>query len=73
MTSIMPTHESFFTPNSLKYHHHYHIVPQNGWVEGGLNKENGHHMCLGVGRIEEVAKLFLLWVIFLEIILLQKS
>ena len=23
-------------------------------------------MCLGVGRIEEVAKLFLLWVIFLE-------
>ena len=64
MTSIMPTHESFFTPNSLKYHHH--IVPQNGWVEGGLNKENGHHMCLGVGRIEEVAKLFLLSVIFLE-------
>ena len=31
MTSIMPTHESFFTPNSLKYHHHHHIVPQNGW------------------------------------------
>ena len=32
-----------------------------------MNKENGHHMCLGVGRIEEVAKLFLLWVFFLEI------